>query len=457
MKGKVISGEFGKIAVRLKKDADVEIGELLISETDNKKILLQVYDLSYGSQISQINLELMAGMKLEEDNSLELWDEHLRVYNMALLKNLLVIDNNYANVAKVLPSFFSDVREVRNDDMYFLSYPKKPLHLGKLRSGSKVLEVPIHVEADKVLSEHILIPATTGRGKSNLTSCMLWDMTGKDYCASLVLDPHDEYYGRNTLGLKDHPKKEKPEKPKKVEKKATPVVAKPVKPKPAKPKPRPAPKPIKKKAKKKAPEEDDDSTFSKVIIFAGIVCILLLLVLVKVFTEEDQDKAIERDLANANGYVEIEMYIDYSCKHSLNAWENMLQLKDIYREHLGIKVKHYPLSPDDIRIGNAVHCARKENKHMGYVDRILNEQNGLDDNNLKNFAWAEGIEGTALLDFHKCVDEMENKEKIKEEFQEGYAKGVRSTPTFFIDGEMVTGSQSISYFQNIIDEKLGLD
>jgi len=209
MKGKVISGEFGKILVRLKKDADVEIGELLISETDNKKILLQVYDLSYGSQISQINLELMAGMKLEEDNNLELWDEHLRVYNLAVLKNLLVIDNNYANVAKVLPSFFSDVREVKNDDMYFLSYPKKPLHLGKIRSGSKVLDVSIHVEADKVLSEHILIPATTGRGKSNLTSCMLWDMVDKDYCASLVLDPHDEYYGRNGLGLKDHPKKDR--------------------------------------------------------------------------------------------------------------------------------------------------------------------------------------------------------------------------------------------------------
>ena len=59
-----------------------------------------------------------------------------------------------------------------------------------------------------MFSHHILIPATTGRGKSNLTSVLLWNCIDQDYCGILVLDPHDEYYGRNKLGLKDHPKKE---------------------------------------------------------------------------------------------------------------------------------------------------------------------------------------------------------------------------------------------------------
>jgi len=46
------------------------------------------------------------------------------------------------------------------------------------------------------------------QGKSNLTSCILWSCIDKDYCGILVLDPHDEYYGRSGLGLKDHPRKE---------------------------------------------------------------------------------------------------------------------------------------------------------------------------------------------------------------------------------------------------------
>jgi DNA helicase HerA-like ATPase len=40
-------------------------------------------------------------------------------------------------------------------------------------------------------------------------SVLLWDQLDKEYCAHLVLDPHDEYYGRTRLGLKDHPAKER--------------------------------------------------------------------------------------------------------------------------------------------------------------------------------------------------------------------------------------------------------
>ena len=67
IKGQVISGEFGKIVIRQKSDQKLELGELLISETGENKILLQVFDLIYGSQISQQNLELISGMALEEN------------------------------------------------------------------------------------------------------------------------------------------------------------------------------------------------------------------------------------------------------------------------------------------------------------------------------------------------------------------------------------------------------
>ena len=48
-----------------------------------------------------------------------------------------------------------------------------------------------------------MITGTTGKGKSVLMSNILWDLSGK--AGMLVLDPHDEYYGRNIIGLKDHP------------------------------------------------------------------------------------------------------------------------------------------------------------------------------------------------------------------------------------------------------------
>ncbi len=206
-KGQVLSGEFGKILVRQKSDEKLELGELLIADTTDGKILLQVFDLIYGSQISQLNLELISGMKLEENTNLDFMDPKLRNYNLALMKNLITIKSNNARVCKTLPNFFSEVREIARDDLKFLTKPKNPLYLGNIRSGSKTLDLGIFLEGDKIFSHHILIPATTGRGKSNLTSVILWDTLDKDYCGILVLDPHDEYYGRNKLGLKDHPSK----------------------------------------------------------------------------------------------------------------------------------------------------------------------------------------------------------------------------------------------------------
>ena len=207
IKGQIISGEFGKIAARQKAGQAIEIGELLIADSNDGKVLMQVYDLIYGSQISQQNLEMISGMKLEENTDFELFDANLRNYMLAMMKSLVTIKGKNAFVSKSLPSFFSEVREIKEDDLGFLAKPKNPLFAGNLRSGSKVLDVPIYLDGEKVFSHHILIAGTTGRGKSILVSNLLWNAVGRNY-GILVLDPHDEYYGRNKIGLKDHPNKE---------------------------------------------------------------------------------------------------------------------------------------------------------------------------------------------------------------------------------------------------------
>lgn len=212
IKGQVISGEFGKIIARQKSGAVLEIGELLIANSSGGIILLQVYDLIYASQISQQNLELISGMNLEdgaESNEYELFEPNLRNYMLAMMKSLASIKGKSVLVSKSLPDFFSELREVREEELSFLAKPINPLYFGQLRSGSKTLKVPIYLDGEKIFSHHILIAGTTGRGKSVLVSNLLWNCIGMEYCGILVLDPHDEYYGRNRIGLKDHPKKEK--------------------------------------------------------------------------------------------------------------------------------------------------------------------------------------------------------------------------------------------------------
>lgn len=210
VKGLVIGGRFGELVAR-QGDDPFEIGELLIAEPGDgqaePKVLCQVYDLLTGSQISQQQWELLGGMALQ-GTRVELLDPELRQYTLALLKELLTVHDGKTAVAKAMPSFFAGLRTVRTEDFGFLVQPRNPLYLGQLRSGGKALDVPVHLDARDILSHHVLVPATTGRGKSNLLKCVLWSVIEQPHCGMLVLDPHDEYY-RPKNSLSAHPRKEK--------------------------------------------------------------------------------------------------------------------------------------------------------------------------------------------------------------------------------------------------------
>jgi hypothetical protein len=210
LKGQIISGDYSKLIIRQKSGNAIELGELLIANTNQGRILLQVYDLQFGSQISQQNMELISGMRLENNCELNWMEPELRNYNIAIAKSILKITNdNKSSICKILPNFFSEVRELETTDLSFFENFENPIYFGNLRSGSKIINSSINLDGNNVLSHHILVAATTGRGKSNLTSVILWNLLEQNYAGILVLDPHDEYYGRNKKGLKDHPNKNK--------------------------------------------------------------------------------------------------------------------------------------------------------------------------------------------------------------------------------------------------------
>ncbi len=205
--GSIIYGKQGNILVRQKAEAEIEMGDLLVVDSqDGSYSILQVYDLAYGSQIPEKNLEMISGMKLEGFSAeLDFMDPKLRNYVLAIAKSVAHVKGKDIRIPKTLPQFMSNARRVEEKDLSFITAPENPVYLGNVRSGSKVLNVEVHLNGLDVFTHHLLIPATTGRGKSNLLKVMLWSILNKDYCGILILDPHDEYFGRHTKGLKDHP------------------------------------------------------------------------------------------------------------------------------------------------------------------------------------------------------------------------------------------------------------
>ncbi|MBI4162490.1 MAG: ATP-binding protein [Candidatus Aenigmarchaeota archaeon] len=198
--GKLISGNFSEITVRQKQGESIEIGGLFVADNEgDEHYIMECFNLVYGSQMGDMTKESMAGMSLAGFNDMVIFDKALSNYTLARLRPILHVKDGKASAPKSLPEFFSDIRPIRESDFTFVMN-SMGINLGKIRSGTHVLEISSIIPT-KALTHHILVAATTGRGKSNLVKVISASVVDDDSIGMLVLDPHDEYYGRNGVGI----------------------------------------------------------------------------------------------------------------------------------------------------------------------------------------------------------------------------------------------------------------
>lgn len=205
----IVGGQHADILLRQKSGANLELGELLVAESspatgagNGDKIILQVFDLQYGSQMQEEALQWASGLHLENVSSEPFLEAELRNYVLAKVKAVAHVKDGTARTPKSLPPFFSALRRLQSEDLAFMENPEKPLYVGKVRCGSRILDKDVLLDGSRVLPEHILVSSSTGKGKSNFVSVMLYKLLESNYCGLLVLDPHNEYYAR----LKNHPR-----------------------------------------------------------------------------------------------------------------------------------------------------------------------------------------------------------------------------------------------------------
>ncbi|MFB5632956.1 MAG: ATP-binding protein [Nitrosopumilus sp.] len=208
--GQVVGGSFGDIVIRQKAGTNLEIGDLMVSEENGSFLILQVFSLEFGSQIQDKMQQMMSGVNLEQGVvDAQFYEPDFVNYVLARIKPLARVykENNDVKIPKSLPSFFNKLRLITKEDLKFLQKEKDSVFVGYIRSGSKIIkEAEVWLPAEDVFSHHMLIPATTGRGKSNLVKTILWSVLDTNKVGALVLDAHDEYFGRTGIGLKLHPR-----------------------------------------------------------------------------------------------------------------------------------------------------------------------------------------------------------------------------------------------------------
>ncbi len=206
--GKIIGGNVGeKILIRLKSNAKIDVGDIVICEDSktNEKFFLKVVNIKISSLIASQFVEDIAGQKLEHDVDFNVFDSDDRFYKMCEAKILKIKRENGFFPARSLPNFFMDVRKVNEEEFDFIN-KQGEIEIGHLRLGTEAFKnITLSLPAEKLISHHMLVVAATGKGKSNFSKVFLSGVLKLDNYASIVFDPHNEYYGSSgKKGLRDH-------------------------------------------------------------------------------------------------------------------------------------------------------------------------------------------------------------------------------------------------------------
>jgi protein-disulfide isomerase len=115
------------------------------------------------------------------------------------------------------------------------------------------------------------------------------------------------------------------------------------------------------------------------------------------------------------------------------------------------------LGPESQLAAEASECAADQDAFWIYHDRLFEAQQGKNlgaysKSNLKVYTAELGLD--SIL-FDQCLDSGKYSDLVKAESQKAASLGVRSTPSFLINGRPVVGAQPIEVFRQYIDAELG--
>jgi len=146
-------------------------------------------------------------------------------------------------------------------------------------------------------------------------------------------------------------------------------------------------------------------------------------------------------------------YTDFQCPYCKKSQDT---LKEIHQKY-GDKVKHIfryfpiPQHTESRNASNASYCANEQGKFWEYHDIVFARQEEIKAENFTK--WAEELK-LDKAKFAKCLTDKPYDKLIQRDMDSGKPLGVQSTPTFFINGMVISGAQPFSAFEGIIKSEL---
>lgn len=182
---------------------------------------------------------------------------------------------------------------------------------------------------------------------------------------------------------------------------------------------------------------------------------------IEVFIQKPRRPSYDVKIGNApfaggeKAKVEVVEFSDFQCPFCARAADILKEIKKKYGKKVKIAFKQFPLpfhsQAKDAAIAALCANEQKTTYFWKMHDAMFADQSKLSIEGLK--ATAKNI-GVDTKKFNDCLDNKKYHDQVHEDMEQGKNVGVKSTPTFYVNGQQVTGAQPIEVFSEIIDSEL---
>jgi protein-disulfide isomerase len=148
-------------------------------------------------------------------------------------------------------------------------------------------------------------------------------------------------------------------------------------------------------------------------------------------------------------------FSDYECPYC-RKWhlEVFPRLRQKYPDQLRFVFRDFPLTsihPNAVPAANAANCANDQGKFWEFNEALFSMQAGL---NTKAYQmYAEELE-LDMDEFNECFSSGRYEAEVMADLEWAAQLGVRSTPTFFLNGIALVGAQPYEVFEQVIEKEL---
>ena len=153
--------------------------------------------------------------------------------------------------------------------------------------------------------------------------------------------------------------------------------------------------------------------------------------------------------------VTIVEYSDFQCPFCSRGAETVNEVKKKYGNKVRIAFKHFPLPMhhDAKPAAEASMCVNEQgsNQFWKFHDLAFKNQDKLDQASLEKYAKESGAD---VKKYGECVKSGKYSDYVTKDMENGEKIGVKSTPTFFVNGQILSGALPIETFSEAIDDEL---